>query len=36
MFRYSRKILWLKAASSNKDPRIITGYYLNCVRSEGR
>uniref|UniRef100_A0A1X7U1D8 Uncharacterized protein n=1 Tax=Amphimedon queenslandica TaxID=400682 RepID=A0A1X7U1D8_AMPQE len=32
---YSRSILWLKVALSNNDPRIITSYYVDCVRSQG-
>ncbi|XP_077862084.1 uncharacterized protein LOC144343388, partial [Saccoglossus kowalevskii] len=28
---YSRKILWVKAASTNSDPSVIAYYYLNCV-----
>ena len=28
---FSRRILWLRVASSNNDPRIITHYYLKAV-----
>ncbi|XP_077863209.1 uncharacterized protein LOC144346068 [Saccoglossus kowalevskii] len=28
---YSRKNLWVKAASTNSDPSVIAHYYLNCV-----
>lgn len=28
---YSRHINWLKTAYSNNDPRIISGYFINCV-----
>lgn len=36
IFRYSRKILWLKVASSNNDPRIISSYFVDAVRSQGQ
>ncbi|XP_019850439.1 PREDICTED: uncharacterized protein LOC100641674 isoform X2 [Amphimedon queenslandica] len=32
---YSRKILWLKAGSSNNDPHIIAHHYVECVRCNG-
>lgn len=32
---YSRKILWLEVSSSNKDPGIITKYFLDYVRQIG-
>ena len=31
MHRYSRRIMWLRVAQSNNDPRIIADYYLDCV-----
>ena len=30
---FSRKILWLKIATTNKDPLVIANFYLNCVKS---
>ncbi len=30
---YSRRILWLEVSPSNKNPRIIARYYINCVKS---
>eukprot|EP00112_Aurelia_sp_Birch-Aquarium-sp1_P017080 Seg3932.3 transcript_id=Seg3932.3/GoldUCD/mRNA.D3Y31 product="hypothetical protein" protein_id=Seg3932.3/GoldUCD/D3Y31 len=30
---YSRRILWLEVSPSNKNPRIIARYFLNCVKS---
>ena len=32
---YSRKIMWLNAASSNNDPRVIGSYFMECVISIG-
>lgn len=32
---FSRKIMWLEAASTNSDPRVIAGYYLKTVIEEG-
>ncbi|CAH0550629.1 unnamed protein product [Brassicogethes aeneus] len=29
---YSRKVLWLKASSTNNDPKVIAGYYIENVR----
>ena len=29
---FSRKILWLRVASSNNNPKVITSYYMDCVR----
>ena len=29
---YSRKILWLQVAASNKDPKTIASYYVNCIQ----
>ena len=34
-YRYSRKILWLKVASTNNDPYVIAGYFLDCVTELG-
>jgi len=34
-YRYSRKILWLKVASTNNDPYVIAGYFLDCVTKLG-
>ena len=31
--RFIRKILWLKIATTNKDPLVIANFYLNCVKS---
>ena len=33
---FSRKILWIVACCSNKDPRVIAGFYLDYVESSGR
>lgn len=33
--RFSRKVLWLKMSSTNRDPRVISRYYLECVESCG-
>lgn len=33
---YSRKILWLRAANTNKNPRIIARYFMNYVEEMGR
>ena len=30
---FSRKILWLKIATTNKDPLVIANFYPNCVKS---
>lgn len=32
---YSRKILWLKVASSNNDPKIVAQYFLECAKEIG-
>ena len=31
----SRKILWLRVASSNNNPKIIASYYMDCIRQLG-
>ncbi|XP_014681903.1 PREDICTED: uncharacterized protein LOC106821551 [Priapulus caudatus] len=33
--RYSRKLLWLKAGITNKDPKVILTYYVNCIQECG-
>ena len=30
---FSRKILWLKIATTNKDPLVIANFHLNCMKS---
>ena len=30
---YSRKILWLEATESNKDPKIVGHHYVNCLKT---
>lgn len=32
---YSRKVLWLEVATTNKDSAIIAGYYLRAVEKYG-
>jgi len=32
---YSCRIIWLKAASSNNNPRYIAKFYVNCVQKIG-
>ncbi|KAG5876634.1 hypothetical protein JTB14_005050 [Gonioctena quinquepunctata] len=32
---FSRNVLWLKAAFTNNDPAIISGYFMNTVESLG-
>ena len=29
---FSRKILWLRVASSNNNPKVIGSYYMDCIR----
>lgn len=31
LHRFSRKILWLRVAASNNNPRYISSYYIQCV-----
>ncbi len=35
LFRYSRKILWLKVSSSNNNPAYIAHFYAECLRLIG-
>ena len=35
IFRFSRKLLWLKVAVTNHDPRVIVHHYLDCVKNVG-
>lgn len=32
---YSRNIMWLRAYTTNSDPRVIAGYFMNTVRMKG-
>ena len=29
---FSRKVLWLRVASSNNNPKVIASYYMDCIR----
>ena len=29
--RFSRRIMWLKLATTNQDPAVILGYFLECI-----
>ena len=31
IFRYSRKLLWLKLSSTNHDPLVVARYYLESI-----
>ena len=31
LYRYSRRVLWLKVGMTNNDPKVIALYYLKCV-----
>ena len=35
IFSFSRKILWLELTPTNKDPNVITNYYVECVKDVG-
>ena len=30
---FSRRLMWLEVSSTNNDPSVIAGYYLNCLKS---
>ena len=32
---FSRKIMWLRIASTNNDPAVILHYYLDCITETG-
>ena len=32
---FSRKVLWLKCSSTNRDAKVIARYYLECVEHFG-
>ncbi len=34
-YRFSRKIVWLKAASTNKNPAVIGHYYVEAIKKQG-
>lgn len=31
LIRFSRKVMWLKLSTTNRDPAVILDYYLECV-----
>ncbi len=34
-YSFSRKVLWLEVSTTNKDSRVIAGYYLKAVQEYG-
>ena len=33
--RFSRRIMWIHVASTNNDPKVIAGYFVDCVKGIG-
>ena len=33
--RFSRRITWIHVASTNNDPKVIAGYFVDCVKGIG-
>ena len=29
---YTRRVMWLEVGPSNKDPKVVCGYYARCVQ----
>ena len=33
IYSYSRKVLWLRITSTNRDPAVTMGYFLECINA---